>query len=74
MECDCEIEEAAACLYALTGKPEWDSAAIVTALRDDLLKQYGRPRLVAALSELMIDSPDHHIPPAIAERIAPHAL
>ena len=73
-ECVGEIEEAAACLYALTSKPEWDSAAIVTALRDDLLKQYGRPRLVAALNELMIDSSDHHIPPAIAERIAPHAL
>ena len=73
-ECVGEIEEAAACLYALTGLPEWDSAAIVSALRDDLLKQYGRPRLVAALSELMVDSTQHHIPPAIAERIAPHAL
>ena len=73
-ECVGEIEEAAACLYALNGKPEWDSAAIVRALHDDLLKQYGRPRLVAALSELMIDSPDHHIPLAIVERIAPYAL
>ena len=73
-ECVGEIEEAAACLYALTGKPEWDSAAVVKALRDDLLKQYGRPRLVAALSELMIDSAEHHIPVPIAERIAPHAL
>ena len=73
-ECVGEIEEAAACLYALTGLPEWDSAAIVSALRDDLLQQYGRPRLVAALSELMVDSTQHHIPPAIAERIAPHAL
>ena len=49
-------------------------AAIVKALRDDLLKQYGRPRLVAALNELMIDSAEHHIPTPIAERIAPHAL
>lgn len=73
-ECVGEIEEAAACLYALTGKPEWDSAAVVTALRDDLLKQYGRPRLVAALSELMVDSTAHHIPAQFAERIAPHAL
>jgi hypothetical protein len=73
-ECVGEIEEAAACLYALSGRPEWDSAAIVRALHDDLLKQYGRPRLVAALSDLMIDSTDHHIPAAIAERIAPHAL
>ena len=43
-------------------------------LHDDLLEQYGRPRLVAALNDLMVDSPDHHIPPAMAERIAPHAL
>jgi hypothetical protein len=73
-ECVGEIEEAAACLYALTGHPEWDDAAIVRALHDDLVVQYGRPRLVAALAELMIDSADHHIPPAIAARIAPHAL
>ncbi len=45
-----------------------------SALRADLLTQYGRPRLVAALDDLMIDSPEHHIPPAIAARIAPHAL
>ncbi|MEO6395600.1 MAG: hypothetical protein ABIO40_06780 [Devosia sp.] len=73
-ECVGEIEEAAACLYALIGKPEWDDAAIVRALRDDLLKQYGRPRLVAALNDLMIDSSDHLVPPPIAERIASHAL
>ena len=73
-ECVGEIEEAAACLYALTGHPEWDDAAIVRALHDDLVVQYGRPRLVAALAGLMIDSADHHIPPAIAARIAPHAL
>jgi hypothetical protein len=73
-ECVGEIEEAAACLYALTARPEWDTAAIVAALRDDLVRQYGRPRLAAALTELMADSPSHHIPPAIAERIAPHAL
>ena len=48
--------------------------AIVRALKDDLLAQYGGARLTAALRDLFIDSPDHHIPPAIAERIAPHAL
>jgi hypothetical protein len=73
-ECVGEIEEAAACLYALTAHPEWHGAAIVAALRDDLERQYGRPRLAAALSELMADSPEHHIPAAIASRIAPHAL
>jgi len=72
-ECVGEIEEAAACLYALTGRPEWDDSAIVKSLSADLLKQYGRPRLVAALNDLMIDSTQHHIPPTIAERIAPHA-
>jgi hypothetical protein len=73
-ECVGEIEEAAACLYALTGHPEWDSSAIVKALRDDLLIQYGRPRLVAALAGLMIDSSDHHIPAAVFDKVAPHAL
>ncbi len=73
-ECVGEIEEAAACLYALTARPEWHDSTIVKALSADLLKQYGRPRLLAALDALMIDSPEHHIPPAIAERIAPHAL
>ena len=73
-ECVGEIEEAAACLFALSSRAEWESALIVKALRDDLLTQYGRPRLVAALNALMIDSPDHHIPQALGERIAPHAL
>jgi hypothetical protein len=73
-ECVGEIEEAAACLYALTGHPDWEQTAIVRALRDDLLHQYGRPRLVAALHDLMVDSAEHHIPAGIAERIAPHAL
>jgi hypothetical protein len=73
-ECVGEIEEAAACLYALTGSPEWDDAIVVRTLRDDLLRQYGRTRLVAALNDLMIDSPAHHIPPAVAERVAPYAL
>ena len=73
-ECVGEIEEAAACLYALTEHPDWEHAAIVRALRDDLLQQYGRPRLVAALHDLMVDSAEHHIPAGIAERIAPHAL
>jgi hypothetical protein len=73
-ECVGEIEEAAACLYVLTQHPDWEDAAIVQALRDDVIAQYGRPRLSAALNDLFIDSPDHHIPAAIAERIAPHAL
>ncbi len=73
-ECVGEIEEAAACLYILTTHPDWENTAIVTALRDDLIAQYGRARLSAALNDLFTDSTDHHIPQAIAERIAPHAL
>ncbi len=73
-ECVGEIEEAAACLYILTAHSHWEESAIVQSLRDDLVAQYGRPRLSAALNDLFIDSPDHHIPQAIAERIAPHAL
>jgi hypothetical protein len=73
-ECVGEIEEAAACLYVLTSHPDWQNMAIVRALRDDLLAQYGSTRLTTALNELFTDSPDHHIPRSIAERIAPHAL
>src|SRR4029079_13344806 len=68
-ECVGEIEEAAACLYVLTQYPDWEDVAIVRALRDDLIAQYGRPRLSAALAALFTDSPDHLIPEAIAARI-----
>ena len=73
-ECVGEIEEAAACLYALTQRPEWRAAAVVETLHDDLVQQYGHPRLMQALHDLMIENAEHHIPPAVAERIAPHAL
>lgn len=73
-ECVGEIEEAAACLHRLAAHPDWRDAAVVSALRDDLLAQYGPDRLAAALGALFTDSPDHLIPQAIAERIAPHAL
>ena len=73
-ECVGEIEEAAACLYVLTQHPDWEDSAVVRALRDDLIAQYGRPRLSAALASLFTDSADHLIPEAIAARIAPHAL
>jgi hypothetical protein len=73
-ECVGEIEEAAACLHRLTTHPDWRDTAIVAALRDELAAQYGPGRLAAALAALFTDSPDHLIPRAIAERIAPHAL
>ncbi len=73
-ECVGEIEEAAACLYLLTSHPDWENSMVVRSLRDDLIAQYGRPRLSAALNDLFTDSPEHHIPEVLAERIAPHAL
>ena len=73
-ECVGEIEEAAACLHVLTAHPDWQDAAVVAALRDDLLAQYGGARLAAALDALFTDSPDHLIPEALAERIAAHAV
>lgn len=73
-ECVGEIEEAAACLYALMGKPEWDDAVILRKLKTDLLQQYGAERLRTAWHELMTDSPEHHIPEAIMKKVAPHAL
>ena len=72
-ECVGEILEAAACLYELTKRPEWAETAIVSKLKPELLNQYGSHRLEQALAELMIDSPDHHVPSDLAERIA-HAL
>ncbi|MGN6488297.1 MAG: hypothetical protein ACTHLT_10830 [Devosia sp.] len=73
-ECVGEIEEAAACLYALTGMPEWADEPIVSTLKPDLLTQYGSARLEAALAELLRDTTEHLIPPDIAERVAAHAL
>jgi len=73
-ECVGEILEAAACLYELTSRPEWAEDAIVSRLKADLVNQYGIGELEAALEELMADSEDHHIPPAIAERVRNHAV
>jgi hypothetical protein len=72
-ECVGEILEAAACLYALTERPEWRETAIVSKLKTDLLAQYGAPQLGAALADLMVDSPEHGVPADLAERIS-HAL
>jgi UDP-N-acetyl-alpha-D-muramoyl-L-alanyl-L-glutamate epimerase len=72
-ECVGEIEEAAACLYVLTEHQDWEDAAVVKALHDDLIAQYGRPRLSAALAALFQDSADHNIPPGIVEKVAQHA-
>ncbi len=73
-ECVGEIEEAAACLWALTSMPEWADEPIVSTLKPDLLTQYGSARLVAALDELLADTTEHLIPPDIAQRVTAHAL
>lgn len=72
-ECVGEIEEAAACLHQLAARPEWEETAIVSALRDDLLTQYGGARLATAAAELFRDSTDHLIPPDLFQRVASHA-
>lgn len=73
-ECVGEIEEAAACLHALSERPEWRDTAIVRTLRPELDRQYPPPRLANAMTALMADAPDHHVPADLAARIAPHAL
>jgi hypothetical protein len=73
-ECVGEIEEAAACLWALAGRPEWAEEPIVSMMKPELLNQYGKARLEQALAELMADSPEHLIPKDLFERVAPHAL
>lgn len=72
-ECVGEILEAAASLYELTQRPDWAGEPVVAALKGDLLRQYGEARLVAALAELMTDSPDHHVPRDIRDGVAAHA-
>ncbi|MDB5506125.1 MAG: hypothetical protein JWR75_763 [Devosia sp.] len=73
-ECVGEIEEAAACLFELTKRPDWQDEAIVVLLKNDLMGQYGVARLESALEELMTDSPEHHIPSPLAETVLRHAI
>ncbi len=73
-ECVGEIEEAAACLFALTSRPEWADEPIVSMLKPALLTQYGSARLKSALADLMRDSAEHLIPKALFEKVARHAL
>jgi hypothetical protein len=58
----------------LTLRAEWADDAIVSALGDDLLAQYGSARLESAYQDLMTDSADHLIPADLFARISPHAL
>lgn len=73
-ECVGEILEAAACLYTLTRHADWHEAAVVRAIKPDLLAQYGEPKLQMAMAECLTDSHDHHIPPALAAKVAAYAV
>jgi len=73
-ECVGEILEAAACLYTLTRHADWHEDAVVRAIKADLFAQYGEPRLQAAMAECLTDSHDHHIPPALAAKVAAYAV
>lgn len=73
-ECVGEILEAAACFYTLTRHADWHQDAVVKAIRADLFAQYGEERLQLAMAECLTDSHDHHIPPALAAKVAAHAV
>jgi hypothetical protein len=73
-ECVGEILEAAACLYTLTRHSDWHEAAVVRAVKADLFAQYGEPALQIAMAECLTDSRDHHIPPALAAKVAAYAV
>jgi len=73
-ECVGEILEAAACLYTLTRHADWHEDAVVRAVKADLFAQYGEEKLQRAMAECLTDSHDHHIPPALAARVAAYAV
>ena len=73
-ECVGEILEAAACFYTLTRHADWHQDAIVQAIKPDLFAQYGEEKLQLAMAECLTDSHDHHIPPALAARVAAYAV
>ncbi len=73
-ECVGEILEAAACLYTLTRHADWHQDAVVRGVKADLLAQYGEPKLQLAMAECLTDSHDHHIPPALAAKVAAYAV
>lgn len=73
-ECVGEILEAAACFYTLTRHADWHEDAVVRAIKPDLFAQYGEEKLQLAMAECLTDSHDHHIPPALAARIAAYAV
>ncbi|MCP8887548.1 hypothetical protein [Devosia ureilytica] len=73
-ECVGEILEAAACFYTLTRHADWHEDAVVRAIKADLFAQYGEEKLQLAMAECLTDSHDHHIPPALAAKVAAYAV
>ncbi len=73
-ECVGEILEAAACFYTLTRHADWHQTAVVSAIKADLFAQYGEEKLQLAMAECLTDSRDHHIPPALAAKVAAYAV
>jgi len=73
-ECVGEILEAAACFYTLTRHADWHEDAIVRGVKADLFAQYGEEKLQLAMAECLTDSRDHHIPPALAAKVAAYAV
>lgn len=73
-ECVGEILEAAACFYTLTRHADWHEDAVVRAIKPDLFTQYGEEKLQLAMAECLTDSHDHHIPPALAVKVAAYAV
>mgnify|MGYP000244714932 FL=1 len=70
-ECVGEILEAAACFYR---HADWHEDTIVRAIKADLFTQYGEEKLQRAMAECLTDSHDHHIPPALAAKVAAYAV
>ena len=73
-ECVGEILEAAACFYTLTRHADWHQDAIVRGVKADLFAQYGEEQLQRAMAECLTDSHDHHIPAALAAKVAAYAV
>ncbi|MFC3703446.1 hypothetical protein ACFOOL_01595 [Devosia honganensis] len=73
-ECVGEILEAAACFYTLTRHADWHEDAVVRAVKADLFAQYGEEKLQLAMAECLTDSHDHHIPAALAAKVAAYAV
>jgi hypothetical protein len=73
-ECVGEILEAAACFYTLSRHGDWHEDAVVAGVKADLLAQYGEEKLQRAMAECLTDSHDHHIPPALAAKVAAYAV